>query len=314
MSRVVRFTRSLPWMLLLALGTVLSLASPGQAAEKLRVVATFSVIADIVANVAGDHVELATLVGPDGDSELYQPTAADAATVARANLLLMNGINDEFEPWLDNLLKQAKFAGTKVIVSRGVKALTADDEHPIGRKPVAAKLDQHAWLDPRNAILYTRNIAAALVRADPANADDYRARGAAYTAELQTLDAWARKQMAAVPTAKRRALSSHDSMQYFANAFGITLISVNGWTNLSEPSAAELARLTTQIRQERVHALFLDSITDPRAMERIGRETGAVIGGTLYGDALSKPDGEAGTYIKMIHHDIDVIKAGMLLN
>ncbi len=288
---------------------------PGHAAEKLRVVATFSVIGDIAANVGGDRIELATIIGPDGDSELHQSTAADAAMVGRANVLLINGINDAFEPWLDNLLRQAKFAGTRVIVSRGVHALSAEDEHPAARnKQIAAILDQHAWLDPRNAILYTRNIAEALARADPAGADSFRARASAYTRELQVLDGWARAQMAAVPAAKRRALSSHDSMQYFAAAFGITLISVNGWTNMNEPSAGELARLTAQIKQERVRALFLDSITDPRAMERIGRETGAVIGGTLYGDALSKPDGEAGTYLKMIRHDVEVMKAGMLLN
>ncbi len=290
-------------------------APPGRAAEKLRVVATFSVIGDIAANVGGEHIDLVVLVGPDGDSELHQPTAADAATLARGNVLLMNGINDAFEPWLDKLLRQAKFAGTRVIVSRGVRALSVEDEHPAARnRQVAAILDQHAWLDPRNAILYTRNIAEALARADPADADDFRARAVAYTRELQALDVWARREMATIPPAKRRALSSHDSMQYFAAAFGITLISVNGWTNMNEPSAGELARLTAQIRQEHVRALFLDSITDPRAMQRIGQETGAVIGGTLYGDALSRPDGEAGTYVKMIRHDVDVMKAGMVLN
>jgi zinc/manganese transport system substrate-binding protein len=102
--------------------------------------------------------------------------------------------------------------------------------------------------------------------------------------------------------------------QYLANAFGITMISVNGWTNKSEASASDLARLTDQIRRDQVRALFLDSITDPRAMENISKETGAVIGGTLYGDTLSPPGGEAGTYIEMIRHDISTLKAGMLLN
>jgi len=149
---------------------------------------------------------------------------------------------------------------------------------------------------------------------DPANADIYRNRGAAYTQQLRDLDTWAHAEMAAVPTTKRRVLSSHDSLQYFGVAFGITMISVNGWTNKSEPSAADLARMTDQIRRDHVKALFLDSITDPRAMERISKETGAVIGGTLYGDALSMPDGEAGTYIEMIRHDISTLKAGMLRN
>ncbi len=142
---------------------------------------------------------------------------------------------------------------------------------------------------------------------DPANAADYRARATAYIKELQDLDAWAKAEMAAVPPAKRRILSSHDSLQYLAKAYGITMLSINGWTNNSEPSAAELARLSQQIRQEGIHALFLDSITDPRAMQQVAKETGAAIGGTLYGDALSKPGGEADSYVKMLRHDVTTL-------
>ena len=152
------------------------------------------------------------------------------------------------------------------------------------------------------------------LKSDPANAADYRARAAAYIKELQALDTWAKAEMAAVPPAKRRILASHDSLQYLAKAYGITLLSINGWTNNSEPSAAELARLAQQIRQEGIHALFLDSITDPRAMQQVAKETGASIGGTLYGDALSKPGGEADTYLKMLRHDVATLKAGMMKN
>jgi zinc/manganese transport system substrate-binding protein len=299
---------------LMAMGTVILLPGVGVAADKIKVVATFTVIADMVANVAGDHVDLATIVGPDSDTEEYEPTAADVPKIANARILFMNGLNDDFEPWLDSLMKQSRFAGTKVIVTRGVKGLTAEDEHPMGGKPKAIVLDQHAWMNPRNGIIYVKNIADALVRLDPANADEYRNRAASYTQELRELNTWAQAEIAAVPAEKRRALSSHDSLQYLANAFSITMISVYGWTNKAEPSAADLARLTDQIRRERVKALFLDSITDPRAMERISKETGAVIGGTIYGDALSKPDGVAGTYIEMIRHDVSTMKEGMLLN
>ena len=299
---------------ILAIGTAIVAPRSAGAAEKMSVVATFSVIGDMVANVAGSHIELTTLVGPGGDTELYAPTAGDIPKLAKARILFMNGLNDDFEPWLEGLLKQAKFAGAKIVVSRGVKALSAEDEHQAGGKPKAAVLDQHAWLDPRNGVLYVKNIADALVRTDPGNAEDYRRRAASYTQELRALDAWARAEMATVPPGKRRALASHDSLQYLANAFAITMISVNGWTNQAEPSAANLAKLTTQIRQEHLHALFLDSITDQRAMERISKETGAVIGGTLYGDALSKPGGEADTYIQMIRHNVTTLKAGMLLN
>ena len=309
MSRL--FRRALP---LLILGSALLLPPAASAADKISVVATFSVIADMVTNVAGDNVNLVTIIGPDGDSEEYEPTAADVPKVAAARILFMNGLNDEFEPWLDPLLKQARFTGTRVVVSRGVKALTGDDEHPNGGKPKAPVLDQHAWMDPRNGIIYVKNIADTLMRIDPANADAYRTRAAAYTAQLRALDVWAHAEMASVPTAKRRILASHDSLQYLANAFGITMISVNGWTNKNEPSAADLARLIDQIKREHVKALFLDSITDPRAMQRVSAETGASIGGTLYGDALSKPGQPAATYVDMIRHDVGTVKAGMLLN
>jgi zinc/manganese transport system substrate-binding protein len=289
-------------------------AAPLRAADKPTVVATFSVLADMVANVAGDHVDLVTIVGPGGDTELYQPTLADSRTMAGARIVFMNDLNDEFEPWLEPLLKQAGFAGTKVVASRGAKTITGEEEHPVSGKEAAPVIDQHAWLDPKNGIIYVKNIAQALARVDPANAVDYHSRATAYIKQLQTIDGWLQAEMTAVPAAKRRIIASHDSLQYLARACGITLISINGWTNKSEPSAAELARLAQQIEAEHVHALFLDSITDPRAMERIAKETGAAISGTLYGDSLSKPGGEAGTYAEMLRHDVATLKAGMLKN
>jgi zinc/manganese transport system substrate-binding protein len=285
-----------------------------QAAERIPVVATFSVIGDMLANVGGDHIDIKTIVGAGGDCELYQPTAADVATVALARALFINDLNEEFEPWLEPLLKQALFKGTKVVVTRGVRTLTAEEEHPVSGRQLPAAFDQHAWLDPKNGIIYVRNIAAALTRLDPAGAADYRAHAADYTKQIQAVDDWARKEIAGVPAAKRRVLTSHDSLEYIANAYGITLLTVNGWTNKSEPSAAELAKLAQQIRVQHVKALFLDSITDPRAMQRIAGDTGAVIGGTLYGDSLSPAGGEADSYIEMLRHDVATLKAGMLRN
>jgi ABC-type Zn uptake system ZnuABC Zn-binding protein ZnuA len=301
----------LRWVVVLA---TLLLAGPAGAADRIPVVATFSVIADMLANVGGDRIDIKTIVGPGGDCELYQPTAADVATIAAARGVFINDLNEEFEPWLESLLKQARFTGSKVVVSRNVRTLTAEEEHPVSGRQLPSAFDQHAWLDPRNGVIYVRNIAAALIRLDPADAAEYRARAAAYSKEIQSVDDWARGQIAGVPADKRRALASHDSLQYIANAYGVTLLAVNGWTNKSEPSAAELAKLAQQIRASRVKALFLDSITDPRAMQRIASETGAVIGGTLYGDALSPAGGEADSYTKMLRHDVSTLKAGMLTN
>lgn len=300
--------------LVLAGVSILLGASTAGAEERIKVVATFSVIGDMVANVAGDKVDLVTLVGPAGDTELFKPSLADGKNVAEAKIVFMNDLNDEFEPWLEPLLKQVKFSGAKIIVSRGAKTHTSTEERAARSKFGEEEIDQHAWLDPKNGVIYVRNIAAALAKSDPANAADYRARADAYTKELQALDAWAKAEIAALPAAKRRVLASHDSLQYLAKAYGITLLSINGWTNNSERSAAELARLTRQIRQEGIHALFLDSITDPRAMQQVAKETGVSIGGTLYGDALSKPGDEADTYLKMLRHDVTALKAGMMKN
>ena len=293
---------------------VLLLAGPTLAADRTPVVATFSVIGDMLANVGGDHLDIKTIVGAGGDSELYQPTAADVATLASARAVFINDLNEEFEPWLEPLLKQSLFKGTKVVVTRGVRTLTAEEEHPVSGRQLSAAIDQHAWLDPRNGMVYVRNIAAALTRLDPADAADYRMRAAAYADQIRAVDDWARKEIATVPAPKRRVLASHDSLEYLANTYGITLLAVNGWTNKSEPSAAELAKLARQIRADHVKAVFLDSITDPRAMQRIAGETGAVIGGTLYGDSLSPASGEADSYIEMLRHDVSTLKAGMLAN
>src|SRR5258708_7320979 len=283
------------------------------AAERIKVVATFSVIGDMVANVAGDRFDFVTRVGPAGDTELFKPSLADGKSVAEAKIVFMNDLNDEFEPWLEPLLKRVKFGGTKIVVSRGAKTYSSSEERA-PRGNAVEEIDQHAWLDPKNGVIYVKNIASALAKNDPANAADYRVRAAAYIKELQDLDAWAKAEMAAVPPAKRRILSSHDSLQYLAKAYGITMLSINGWTNNSEPSAAELASLTQKIRQEGIHALFLDSITDPRAMQQVAKETGAIIGGTLYGGALSKPGGETDTYLKILRHDVTALIARLMKN
>ncbi len=289
--------------------SALVLALPASATDRMTVVATFTVIADMLANVGGDHIQIKSIVGANGDCELYQPTAADVATVASARAVFLNDLNEDFEPWLEPLLKQAAFKGVKVVVTRGVRTLTAEEEHPISGRQLPAAIDQHAWLDPRNGVIYVRNIAAALARLDPTNAGDYRSHAATYTREIQAFDDWARKEMASVPVARRRVLTSHDFLQYLANAYGITLLTVNGWTNKSEPSAAEL-RSWHAVRAAHVKALFLDSITDPRSMQRIADETGVVIGGNHRWDALCPLEGLRAPTSGRPRHDVATLKTG----
>jgi len=289
------------------------LARAASAAAPPKVVATFSVLGDMIKQVAGNGVALTVIVGPDGDTESYEPTAADARALAQADLLVMNGLNPEFEPWLEPLLRQAQFRGTRLVATNGVRVLKKTEEasgHDVG----GVEIDQHAWHDAANGVIYARNIAAGLAQLDPARADEYRKRGDAYGRELAELDGWAKQRAASVPAGKRKVIASHDGFAYLARAYGITIIGARGWTNDKEPTAAQTAQLIRQIKQDRIRAIFVENMNDPRLIQRIARETGADIGGELYSDALSKPGEDGDTYVKMVRHNIDTLRAGMLSN
>ena len=286
-------------------------AAPSRAADRPNVVATFSVLGDMTARIAGDKVQLTTIVGGDGDCELYQPTAADARAVAAARLFVMNGLNPRFEPWAEPLLKRAAFRGTKLVASQGVNTIL--HERPRGAHK-GAQVDQHAWHDPANALVYVTNIAEGLAQLDPSNAAFYRTQADDYADEIRALDAWAKSELAAIASAKRRVITSHDGFEYLARAYDIEMTPARGMVNDTDPSAEDIARLIKQIRTTKVKAIFIENMNDPRLIERVAREAGASIGGTLYSDALSKPGGNADTYLKMLRHNVSTLKASMLKN
>lgn len=300
--------------LLIAPALVSTLSGLALGAKKLNVVATFSVLGDMVRQIAGDRVALTVIVGPDGDSESYEPTAADAHALAEADLLLMNGLNKEFEPWLDGLLAQSSFHGTRLVASSGVRVLRLAEEKD---KPVGGsegELDQHAWQDAANGAVYARNIQAALIKLDPSNAQEYQTRGDAYRKQILGLDAWVKQQMASVPPEKRKVITSHDAFAYFGRAYDVRLIGARGLTTEKEPSAQQVGALIEQIKQERVRALFIENMSDPRLIERIAQETGARVGGELFSDALSKPGEGGDTYVAMFRHNAEALRAGMMQN
>jgi len=284
------------------------------AASSPKVVATFSVLGDMVRQIAGPAAALTVLVGPDGDTEAYEATAADARALADADLLVMNGLNPEFEPWLPDLMAQAQFHGARTVASDGVRVLKKAEEGGSRTGAASAEIDQHAWHDAANAAVYAANVAAALARVDPARAPEYRTRGEAYRAELVALDGWARQRVATVPAAKRRVISSHDGFAYLARAYGITMIGARGWTNDKEPTAAQVAQLIRQIRQDKIRAMFVENMNDPRLVQRIASETGVELGGKLYSDALSRPGEDGDTYAAMFRHNIETLRAGMMRN
>lgn len=300
----------------LLLGLMTAPAMAGAAGRPpLKVVATFSVVGDMIKRLAYDKTQLTVIVGPDGDTEAYEATAADARALADADLLVMNGLNPEFEPWLEGLIKQSEFRGHRVVASDGVRTLPKSEEEGDRHQASAAgEIDQHAWHDAANAAQYAANIASGLTKLDPANAGTYRTRLDDYRADLLDLDGWAKQQIGSVPKAKRKVITSHDGFAYLGRAYDFVIEGARGWTNDQEPTAAQVAALIGQIKRDRIRAIFVENMNDPRLIQRIARETGADVGGELYSDALSKPGEDGDTYMKMFRHNIRTLRSGMLNN
>lgn len=298
----------------LVAGTGLSLPALAQeksaqdkpAEGKLPVVASFSILADFVREVGGERVALTTLVGPDGDAHVYSPSPADAKAMAAASLVVVNGL--KFEGWLTRLLKSS---GTKAKLATATEGVTPlkmqDDGHGHGH----GGEDPHAWQSVSNAKVYVANILKALSAADPAGKAIYEANAAAYLAKLDTLEGEIRATVARIPADRRKAITSHDAFAYFAKAYGIAFVAPQGVSTEAEASARDVGRIIRQVKAQKISAVFLENISNPRLSEQIARESGARIGGRLYSDALSGSDGPAGTYIAMMKHNISVIEKAL---
>ena len=281
-------------------GVLLSLLVVAPAlAEKLPVVASFSILADFAREIGGERVEVKSLVGPNGDAHVYQPSPSDAKDLGRAKLILVNGL--ALEGWMERLIAASAAHAPVVVASQGVTVLH-DDAHGI---------DPHAWQNIANAKIYVANILAGLAAAAPQDADFFRARAEAYSARLDATDKLVREGVAAIPEQNRRIVTTHDAFGYFGAAYGFQFIAPQGFSTEAEPSARDVARLIQQIRREKAPAVFLENISDPRLMKRIGQESGAKIGGALFSDSLSPPDGPAPTYILMMEHNISELKKAL---
>ncbi len=298
------------------LAAAVFLAPAAQA--QVKAVASFSILGDIVKNVGGDRVAVTTLVGPDGDAHVFQPTPGDARALAEAKIVFLNGLG--FEGWMERLAQSAGYKGEVVVASQGIqpqKMAEGDDRkgHSHGAKDKkGAALDPHAWQDPRNVQRYVENITAALIKADPAGEAQYKSNATAYTQQLVALDAWVKGELAQVPKEKRKVITSHDAFGYFASAYGVAFLASVGISTDAEPSAKQVAGLIRQIRKEKTTALFVENITNPKLIEQIGKETGVKPGGRLYSDALSKPGAAGDTYLKLFRQNVTLLKAAMLGN
>lgn len=264
--------------------------------DRPRAVATFSILGDLVRNVGGERVELATLVGPNGDVHVYAPTPGDVKTIAAANIIFVNGLG--LEGWVDRLIAASAAHAPVVVASQGIG--------PRGgaRSQDQAVSDPHAWQSVANAKIYVANIRDGLIAVDAAEKEIFEANATTYLAKLDALDGEIKAAIAAIPPARRKVITAHSAFGYFGDAYGIAFIAPEGLSTEAEPSARDVAKLIEQIHRENVPALFLENVADSRLLERIAAETGVRIGGKLYSDALSPPDGPAATYIAMMRSNV----------
>jgi zinc/manganese transport system substrate-binding protein len=277
---------------------LIAVAFPARAEERLNVVASFSILGDLVRNVGGERVSVTTLVGPNSDVHVYSPTPADAKKVADAKLVFINGLG--LEGWLPRLVKSAGGKAAIVTATAGIAPLTQGSD-----------ADPHAWQSVANAKIYVGNIRDALVAADPASAELLRSQADAYLAKLDALDREVRAAMAQIPESRRRVISTHSAFGYFAAAYGVEFIAPIGVSTESEASARDIARIITQVRSAKIPAVFLENMSDPRLIRRISAETGAKVGGTLYSDSLTAEKGDAPTYIDMVRHNIKALTSAL---
>ncbi|ARS52219.1 metal ABC transporter solute-binding protein, Zn/Mn family [Kushneria konosiri] len=304
-------------------------AAVAQAAD-VKAVATFTVLADVVSEVGGDRVEVSSLIGPNGDPHAYEPTPNDVRRVRDADVVFMSGLG--LEGWMNRLIATSGYKGQPVVVSDNIHAREmGEDSHDKGHDGEGHDhghddhdddgghhhhdgVDPHVWNSPVNVEVWVDNIVAALSKADPAGADEYRANGDAYKQELASLDEYAKTQIEAIPESQRRILTSHDAFGYFGDRYGVTFLAPLGVTTDSEASAQDVARLITQMKKEHIGSYFFENSSDPRLVEQIANAVGARPGGELYVGALSESDGPAATYIDMFRFNVDQMVKAMKQN
>lgn len=285
-------------MRFLVLSALLLIVSPLHAAERLNVVASFSILADFVRNVGGDRIDLTTLVGADSDVHVYTPAPGDAKRIAAARLVIVNGLG--LEGWLPRLVQSAGSKAIVVTASAGIAPLK-----------LGSAADPHAWQSIPNVRIYVADIAKALAAADPDDAAFFDAQAKAYLEKLETLDREVREAVARIPPERRKVISTHDAFGYFAAEYGIQFVAPLGVSTETEPSARDIAAIIGQIRAQKIPAVFLENISDDRLIRRIAAETGAKVGGTLISDGLTGEKGPAPTYIDMVRHNIKALTSAL---
>jgi len=259
-----------------------------------------------VKQVGGDRVAVRTFVGPNGDAHVYEPTPGDTKTLAASAILVVNGLG--LEGWMSRLEKSSGFKGTVVTASNGIQSRQMEEEEHGKTRKIT---DPHAWQSLANGRIYVQNIRDALIAADPAGKDAYAANASKYLAQIDDVEKLVKDQIAKLAPERRKIITTHDAFGYFGATYGMEFIAPQGVSTESEASARDVAKIIRQIKAEKIPAVFLENVTDHRLLDQIARETGAKIGGTLYSDALSEPNGPAATYLDMFRNNIRAFSAAL---
>jgi len=294
------FSRRL--LLSAALPALLAASTVPASAETLKVVASFTVLADVVKQVGGDHVSVTSLVGPNGDPHEFEPSPADAKHLKAAQVTFVSG--EGLEGWMDRLITASGYKGTPVTASEGINTRTMEEDG----KTVT---DPHVWNSPVNVKIWVANIEKALSSADPADAAAFKANAERYTKTLDELDAYAHKKFDGVADDHRKVLTSHDAFGYFGREYKVSFLAPLGVSTETEASAADVAKLIEQIKAEHVKTYFFENSNDPRLVKQVAKATGAEPGGELYVESLSDAKGPAPTYEKMFRYNVDQIATAM---
>lgn len=289
-------------LLSVALPLLMAVSALPAHAETLKVVASFTVLADVVSNVGGEHVTVSSLVGPNGDPHEFEPSPTDAKKLKAADIAFVSG--EGLEGWMDRLITASGYKGKPITVSEGINTRTMEEDG----KTVT---DPHVWNSPVNVKVWVANIEKALAAADPADAKAFEANAKAYTAKLDALNAYAHSKLDAIPESERKILTSHDAFGYLGREYKVEFLSPLGLSTETEASASDVAKLIDQIKAEHIKTYFFENSNDPRLVKQIAKATGAKSGGELYVEALSKKNEPAPTYEKMFRYNIDQLAAAM---
>ncbi|MGO4352265.1 zinc ABC transporter substrate-binding protein [Rhizobium sp. RAF36] len=294
--------RSKTLLLSAALPALIAASAMPASAETLKTVASFTVLADVVKQVGGDHVTVTSLVGPNGDPHEFEPSPADAKHLKAAQVTFVSG--EGLEGWMDRLITASGYKGTPVTVSEGIDTRTMEEDG----KTVT---DPHVWNSPVNVKIWVKNIEKALSDADPADAAAFKANAERYTRTLDELNSYAHAKFDAMPEDRRKVLTSHDAFGYFGREYKVSFLAPLGVSTETEASAADVAKLIEQIKTEHVKTYFFENSNDPRLVKQVAKATGAEPGGELYVESLSDAKGPAPTYEKMFRYNVDQITAAI---